>query len=47
MFEVGPRPKGTPTPGVFCKKRLDLLDSKGVEFFGVTKRLQVAEKEGC
>jgi hypothetical protein len=24
-------------PRVFCKKRLDLLDSKGVDFFGDDK----------
>jgi hypothetical protein len=27
----------TPPPRVFCKKRLDLLDSKGVDFFGDDK----------
>ena len=28
--------RDTPPP-VFCKKRLDLLDSKGVDFFGDDK----------
>jgi hypothetical protein len=28
---------GTPPPRVFCKKRLDLLDSKGDDFFGDDK----------
>ena len=39
-----------PTPRVFWKKRLDLVDCKGVEFFGgvkeTAKRLQTAEKMG-
>jgi len=26
-----------PPPRAFCKKRLDLLDSKGVDFFGDDK----------
>jgi hypothetical protein len=26
-----------PPPRVFCKKRLDLFDSKGVDFFGDDK----------
>jgi hypothetical protein len=34
-------PKGgflwIPPPGVFWKKRLDLLDSKGLDFFGDAK----------
>jgi len=28
------RNEGVPPTRVFCKKRLDLLDSKGVDFFG-------------
>jgi hypothetical protein len=32
-----PAARGTPHPGVFPKKRLDLLDSKGVDFFGSDK----------
>src|SRR5216684_2325431 len=40
---------GTPTP-VFCKKRLDLLDCKGVDFFEEgkerQKRRQAAENIG-
>jgi hypothetical protein len=30
-------------PRVFCKKRLDFLDYKGVDFFGEAKRLQEIE----
>ena len=29
--------RGYPPPRVFCEKRLDLLDCKGVDFFGDAK----------
>jgi hypothetical protein len=35
-----------PIPRVFPKKRLDLLDCKGVDFLGSAKRRQIAEKMG-
>ncbi len=33
---------GVPPPRVFCKKRLDLLDSKGLDFFGSAKEAAIA-----
>jgi hypothetical protein len=35
--KLGAEVLGYPPPRVFCKKRLDLLDYKGVDFFGDDK----------
>ena len=44
--KLGAKVLGTPTPRVFYKKRLDLLDCKGVTFLETTKRLQADGNKG-
>jgi hypothetical protein len=39
------REKWSPTPRVFCEKSLDLLDYKGVEFFGNDKEFAIVSKQ--